>query len=45
VYFILLVPCKIDDTLTIKRVHFTPIEIGLHYLNVKYGSETVPGRR
>ncbi len=45
VYFILLVPCKIDDTLTIKRVRFTPIEIGLHYLNVKYGSETVPGRR
>jgi hypothetical protein len=44
VYFILLVPCKIDDTLTIKRVRFTPIEIGSHYLNVKYGLEMVPGR-
>jgi hypothetical protein len=41
---VLLVPYKIDDTLTIKRVRFTPIEIGPHCLNVKFGSDTIPGR-
>ncbi len=43
-FCVLLVPYKIDDTLTIKRVRFTPIEIGLHCLNVKFGSDAIPGR-
>ncbi|CAF4847370.1 unnamed protein product, partial [Rotaria sp. Silwood1] len=38
------VPIKIDDILTIKKiVRFTPTEIGIHYLNAKFGSDIVSG--
>ncbi|CAF3681830.1 unnamed protein product [Rotaria sp. Silwood1] len=38
------VPIKIDDILTIKKIiRFTPTEIGLHYLNAKFGSDIVSG--
>ena len=37
-------PCKIDDTSTTQRVRFTPTEIGPHSLNVKFGSEQMPGK-
>ncbi|CAF3415563.1 unnamed protein product, partial [Rotaria sp. Silwood2] len=37
------VPIKIDDTLTIRKVRFTPTETGIHFLNVKFGSDIVPG--
>ncbi|CAM4955218.1 unnamed protein product [Rotaria socialis] len=37
------VPIKIDDTLKIKKIYFTPTEIGLHRLNAKFGFDIVPG--
>ena len=42
----LIVPLKIDDSPsrpTVKKVRFTANETGVHYLNVKFGSEFVPG--
>lgn len=39
-----IVPCKIDELSKIKKIHFTPTEIGLYHLNVKFGSDTIPGR-
>jgi hypothetical protein len=35
---------KIDDQSTTKKVYFTPTEIGVHYLNAKFGSDIVPGK-
>ncbi|CAF5187759.1 unnamed protein product, partial [Rotaria magnacalcarata] len=36
------VPIKIDGTLKIKKIYFTPTEIGLHHLNAKFGFDIVP---
>ena len=38
-----LVPCKIDERSKIKRIRFTPNEIGLHHVDIKLGLDQVPG--
>lgn len=40
----ILVPCKIDERSKIKRIRFTPNEIGLHHVDIKFGLDQVPGR-
>ncbi|CAF0887782.1 unnamed protein product [Adineta steineri] len=37
------VPFKINDATKVTKVHFTPIESGLHTLNAKFGSDIIPG--
>ena len=46
IFFSFLVPLKVDDASpksTSKKVRFTPNDIGVYYLNAKFGSEPVPG--
>ncbi len=43
-YFIWLVPFEIDDLSKVTKVRFTPTEVGMHYLNAKYGSDIIPGK-